>query len=561
MNTANAAIYYQQEAFTTGLAKLMGRNAAGAGFLAGFARHAGAGRFVGYTRDRQEFENFRADINAAAAPHERECAWVPHGSAEGLAAAGALFVYAPGIGDFCWQRRAAGAAAWSVIGLTHTISSDRVMDGFGQLLTAPVEPWDALICTSAAVRRTVEGVLESYGAYLGERLGALRPAPRPELPVIPLGVDCGAYAEGAALARARTAARAQLQLGDGDVAFMFLGRLSYHAKVHPLPMYLALEAAARQCGKPLVLILAGYFFNDAIEQAFLDGARRFCPSVRLIHLDARKPEVRDAAWAAADVFTSLSDNIQESFGLAPVEAMAAGLPVVVSDWDGYRDTVVHGETGFAVPTAMPGTGAGEEFAARYFAGIDTYDQYIGRVGQCTVVDVGAATAAYLALIADPELRRRMGAAGRVRALGIFDWSVIVPAYQALWAELAARRAAHPAAPVRPDAAGRGHPLRGDPFEVFRAFPTQVIGAATLVERVATEPWTEAKRIAASNMNNYALAFMFGQEDLERLFKALEPGRRRAVPELEALFPAGHRSALLRTLGWLAKGNVIRLMQG
>lgn len=560
MNSANAAIYYQKEAFTTGLAKLMGRNAAGAGFLTGYARHAGVKRFIGYAKNQQEFENFRSDINAARATRTRECAWIPHGSTEGLAAAGALFVYAPGIHDFCWQRRAAGAAAWSVIGLTHTISSDRVMDGFGQLLTAPVEPWDALICTSAAVRRTVEGVLESYGEYLGERLGAVPLAPRPELPVIPLGVDCDAYAEGAALARARKAARAQLQLGENDVAFLFLGRLSYHAKVHPLPMYLALEAAAQQCGKPLALILAGYFFNDDIRRAFLDGAQRYCPSVRLIHLDARKPEVRDAAWAAADVFTSLSDNIQESFGLAPVEAMAAGLPVVVSDWDGYRDTVVHGETGFAVPTAMPGAGAGEEFAARYFAGIDTYDQYIGRVGQCTAVDVGAATEAFLALIADPALRRRMGAAGRARALETFDWSVIVPAYQALWTELAARRAAHASRSAQSAGGGRSHPLRGDPFDVFRAFPTQAIGAATLVERVAAAPLIEAARIAASSMNNYALVFMLGQQELERLFDALAPGKRLPVRELEALFPVERRGTLLRTLGWLAKGNIVRFAQ-
>ena len=31
--------------------------------------------------------------------------------------------------------------------------------------------------------------------------------------------------------------------------------------------------------------------------------------------------------------------MQETFGLTPLEAMAAGLPCVVSDWNGYRDTV------------------------------------------------------------------------------------------------------------------------------------------------------------------------------------------------------------------------------
>ena len=33
-----------------------------------------------------------------------------------------------------------------------------------------------------------------------------------------------------------------------------------------------------------------------------------------------------AAWRAADLFVSLSDNVQETFGLTPVEAM--GVPMV-----------------------------------------------------------------------------------------------------------------------------------------------------------------------------------------------------------------------------------------
>ena len=43
--------------------------------------------------------------------------------------------------------------------------------------------------------------------------------------------------------------------------------------------------------------------------------------------------------------------MQESFGLTPIEAMAAGLPRVISDWDGYRDSVNDGEDGFLIRTA------------------------------------------------------------------------------------------------------------------------------------------------------------------------------------------------------------------
>ena len=33
------------------------------------------------------------------------------------------------------------------------------------------------------------------------------------------------------------------------------------------------------------------------------------------------------------MFVSLSDNIQETFGLTPIEGMASGLPLIVSDAD------------------------------------------------------------------------------------------------------------------------------------------------------------------------------------------------------------------------------------
>ncbi|CAO0821436.1 hypothetical protein DFAR_2330023 [Desulfarculales bacterium] len=53
---------------------------------------------------------------------------------------------------------------------------------------------------------------------------------------------------------------------------------------------------------------------------------------------------------AVDIFVSPSDNLQETFGLAIIEAMAAGLPVVASDFSGYRDLVAEGRTGFLIPS-------------------------------------------------------------------------------------------------------------------------------------------------------------------------------------------------------------------
>jgi len=55
---------------------------------------------------------------------------------------------------------------------------------------------------------------------------------------------------------------------------------------------------------------------------------------------------------AGDIFLSLIDNMQESFGLTPSKRWP---PSAARDQrlDGYRDSVTHGEDGFLVTTRQP----------------------------------------------------------------------------------------------------------------------------------------------------------------------------------------------------------------
>jgi phosphatidylinositol alpha-mannosyltransferase len=57
-------------------------------------------------------------------------------------------------------------------------------------------------------------------------------------------------------------------------------------------------------------------------------------------------------YAAADAYLNGATG-QESFGLVLVEAMAAGTPVVATDIPGYREVVVHQETGLLAPPNDP----------------------------------------------------------------------------------------------------------------------------------------------------------------------------------------------------------------
>ena len=178
-------------------------------------------------------------------------------------------------------------------------------------------------------------------------------------------------------------------------------------------MFLALQKAAERRGRKLHLLLTGWIEGDGSRPAFTDAATQACPDVKVHLLDGQNAEIRTKAWAAADIFTLPVDNIQETFGLAPVEAMAAGLPVVVTDWDGFRDTVEDGVTGFRIPTMMGGNG--NSIAMRYQMGADDYNAYLRATSQAIAMDIGAAADAYYRLAEDANLRRQMAEAARLRA--------------------------------------------------------------------------------------------------------------------------------------------------
>src|SRR5262249_13379848 len=155
---------------------------------------------------------------------------------------------------------------------------------------------------------------------------------------------------------------------------------SHHAKAHPTPLYRGLSRAARKTGRKVHLLMAGWAAHPAVRQAFLDGARVLAPNVRVSLLDGTDPAIRHNVWHAADVFASLSDNIQETCGLVILEAQASGLPVVASDWNGYRDLVVVGRTGLLVPTQML-PGATATATARLLLGEGNYDNFLAECSQ------------------------------------------------------------------------------------------------------------------------------------------------------------------------------------
>jgi starch synthase len=484
---ANAAIVFEPDAFHIDGPKLMGRQAAGHGFL----RAAVAGRLPhevlwAYARN-QNTANLFATLVQQLDP-DAPTGWAPADRPELLGQVGALYRPDPDLTPLANLRLRADPRAWSLVGVTHTTASHAAMSAITGLLTAPVMPWDALICTSQAVQTTVRTLFEAQADYLRWRLGA-RQFTFPQLPIIPLGVHCNDFVHSP---ESRQAARQALGIQPDEVVALFLGRLSYHAKMHPHAMYAGLETATRQSGKKAVLLHCGWFSNVGIETTFKESAAHFAPSVRSLWSDGREPAARRQAWAAADLFISLADNIQETFGLTPIEAMAAGLPVVTTDWNGYKETVRDGIDGFRITTWMPPAPLGDIHALRHEAGVQDYDLYLGLMCQHVSLDHRQLAERLTTLLANPALRHSMGAAGQLRARTEFDWSVVYAQYRALWDHLADIRA-HGSESARYPLSG-SVPQRMEPFRAFASYPSHTLTPQTLLRRLATAvDWPALRR--------------------------------------------------------------------
>lgn len=550
------AIMYEPDAYTVEGPKLMGRQSAGSGFLRALLNAAdeqasvtGDLSLYAYTPSRTDAENFIGQVRQKSS--RLQGVWMPANKPDLLVQVGGLFLPGPNISNAARQRLRLGPAAWCLTGMTHTLCSHGAMNSIIEMLVEPVMPWDALICTSSSARQSVEYLLQRQADYLKWRLGANR-LTLPQLPVIPLGVHAADYDFDDV---ARDSARDYLGVADDEVVALFAGRLSFHAKAHPYPMLVALQEAAVRSGKRIRLILCGQFPNDPVKAAFLDGGARYAPDITLQWVDGQDAVAYRRAWVVSDLFISLSDNLQETFGLTPLEAMASGLPLVVSDWDGYKDTVIDGVHGFRIPTRMPPAGAGTSLAVAYEGGAINYDRYIGLAALDVSVDYRLLTDRLTTLISDAGLRATMGAAARDHVVRHYDWAVIFKKYLALWQELEEIRL-RSADQFNLQQAPHCTPAREDPYRVFDSFPTQVIAQETLVSRLdQTNTVDDWVALCRDSLFSYGAGYLPKREAVAAILEVLSAPITVAALAARLNQPT---LILIKQLAPMAKMGFIRL---
>ncbi|MBC7271138.1 MAG: glycogen synthase [Streptomyces sp.] len=231
-----------------------------------------------------------------------------------------------------------------------------------------IEAADAVIAVSGAMR---EDILACYPA--------LDPA---RVHVVHNGIDTAVYRPDPG-----TDVLQRLGLDPDRPYVLFVGRITRQKGVPQL-----LRAVRDIDPAAQVVLCAGAPDTPEIEREFRDLFQELGAVRDAVHWIPRmlpRPEVVQLLTHAA-VF--VCPSVYEPLGIVNLEAMACGTAVVASAVGGIPEVVADGETGLLVPLT-------DDFEAGLTRALDT-------------------------VLADPAAARRMGEAGRERAVGEFGWDTV-----------------------------------------------------------------------------------------------------------------------------------------
>lgn len=438
--------------------------------------------------------------------------------------------------------------------LTHGFSLHSMLyDGFLRLLLEGTYPCDSMICTSRASRAAMANIIEQVAAQFNQRFHTtIKYSGR--LDVIPLCVDTDKFKP-----QDKTLLRRQLRLPKDSIILLYLGYISA-LKADLLPLLLVFRRLIKENpNRQLLLVIAGT--KDAPYASMLEKyVKDFSLSKHVRLMDGFSDRTKYALTAAADVFVSPGDSLQESFGLTPIEAMACGIPQVVADWNGYRDTVYHGETGFLVPTYWTKcdsdlTNTGELLGWEY--------DHLA-VGQSIAIDVGALQSYLQIVIENEQLRQSMSERSRKRAEMLYSFPSVVKQYEELWAELSISSRGLSLTKTDVSFAGPHY------FECFKNHSTSVlrddstISLTSLGQEVSDEdllPLMHAKLSAYRTIDHGLVRFALDElktaSNSTRRNGTLAPSVRFGeIVQLLAKDHAFHPDYVRRNLMWLMKHGFV-----
>ena len=288
--------------------------------------------------------------------------------------------------------------------------------------------------------------------------------PPVRMEVIPFGFE-GSVFDGIR----REESRRHLGLPLDEIVALCFGRFSEYDKMDLFPLLQAFHKIYRK-GYPWRLVLAG----AAHQPEYVKMVELWIKALGLEDAVTIKTDIPEhekiALFKSANFFVSPSDNLQETFGLTLIEALAAGLPLIVSDFSGYREI----STPDVAKTVCTRWSNLDLFKSIEFGPLFNEGLLHRYIAQSIHVDIEQLSLSMMELFLNPELCQKMGEAALRRFEKHYDYRVIIERLEDFWLKL---KREFSRGAVRKN----GRPLFPDYFQAFSHYFTGHIGPDVVVK--------------------------------------------------------------------------------
>ncbi len=337
----------------------------------------------------------------------------------------------------------------AVTGMTHSLGHDPFLEWMTMNLLAGPQAYDRLICTTPTAQQAIRRMQARKTEQLNKKTEELKSE------VIPLGLSISD------LQKPAPNVRTQYGIPAEAVVLLSLGRFSYYTKADLIPLLLIFREVVKGTKQEVRLLLAGAQGGESYGEMLQTVLVELRLQGKVLLIPNPDETLKRSLYQSANLFLALSDNYQETFGITLIEALASGLPIVASDWDGYRSIVVEGQNGYLIPSL--GLAAAERLDTLAPLQLDSLNHLY--YSQAVATDQVQFVKRVLALVDNPAQRARLAQQARVDAQS-YDWSQVIRRYETLWRELAAQAKAD----------GRADPSTSTSLQysqVFREYPTRL----------------------------------------------------------------------------------------
>lgn len=428
-------------------------------------------------------------------------------------------------------------APFPITGYTHTLSSRFLIRGHLLTLMYKPGPYDSIICSSQCGKEVVNKIFNNINsnfqkAYNNDITYEGR------FDHIPLGINISDFN-----ILSKEEARQRLNLAKELKIILSIGRLSITSKMDYLPLIDSFAETLKE--EPNArLILAGGLPKE--QEAYIQEMKIHANSLgitdQLIIYPNFDNNHKHLLYSAADIFVSPSDNVQETFGITIIEALASGVPIICSEWNGYKELVVDGLTGFKIPTVCQNSNS----YIQEMTNLTINPSFL--LSQTTAINTKKMTEKLISILKN-ETKQDAIRTEALKTAKQYDWSNLIPKYEKLWKEL--KEIALNNFQVS------DYSLEFDYYNTFNHYPTKILSENDVIA-ITEKGIKTLKHEVQLSINNSLVNYMDFNLIAEILKKLTN--KKHSISELVTVESNSNKEKVEQHILWLLKYSLIELEQ-